>query len=592
MDRARRTDLGLAVAAAGWAVPFLAGNGTPWPGIGTALLLGAAMPLVRRRPTAGFAAVLAVLGLQWAAGIPVDNPAPVVAELVAAYHLGRYAPPAAAGVLLPAAALLAAARDGFGPATGVFTLVLGAGTWTFGILVRRRTAQARRSTRVAHALARTDPAGITAAVVAAERARLAGDTLRVVREAVTAMLRAADRHPGPDAAALEAVQVEGRTATAELRRLLGLLRAEPAQDAGTATGPPPTRAVAVSVGTAALLTAAALAEGGPRLAVGLALLPALRLVGPATAASVGALVPATALATGSALVTGTAGAAGAAVLAWSVAVDGRPRSWAAFALFTALLAAAGWRDDPENLPLLLALVAVAAGAGHVWGARDREERAAAASAEATRAVHAAVAERAVRAERLRLARELHDVTSHAVGVMVVQAGAAATVLGRDPDAAAAHLDAVRRAGVAALAELDVLDTLLEPVPTVPADTAGAADLPDALEELARRVRPAGVDVRLRVAGGSGPHDATVYRIVQEALTNAVRHAPGSRVVVTVSHGSNGPGVSVEVSDDGPGSSGGTGFGLVGLTERVRALGGELSAGPGVTGGFTVRATLP
>jgi signal transduction histidine kinase len=230
--------------------------------------------------------------------------------------------------------------------------------------------------------------------------------------------------------------------------------------------------------------------------------------------------------------------------------------------------------------------------------RDRQARAAEATAGDLRAAQEAAAQRAVRAERLRLARELHDVASHAVGVMVLQAGAALALRDRDPDAARAAVRSIQTAGVEATSELQVLFGLLDAGAIGGAGTtAGAADgdASEALRALVDRMRAGGLDVALVDGAGTAAEDAlvagTAFRIVQEALTNAVRHAPGSRVRVELDGGDGA--LSVTVRDDGPGAQPQVaGFGLVGLAERVRALGGEFSAGPELGGGFAVRARLP
>jgi signal transduction histidine kinase len=279
------------------------------------------------------------------------------------------------------------------------------------------------------------------------------------------------------------------------------------------------------------------------------------------------------------------------VLAWSAAADGRPRSLAALAVLLAVTLAVVNADSPGNEGIVVASFALAAVAGHVWGRRGRESAEALTTAARLRSEHERVAEAAVREERLRLARELHDVASHAIGAMVMQAGAAAALRERDPAAARAAVRAVQDAGTEAMSELAILFGLLDAGALGPAGLA-AGGRPD-LEGLARRMRGGGLKVAIE---GPLPEDpvlkATVYRIVQEALTNAARHAPGSRVEVVL--GREGERFVVTVRDDGPGTSDeqGGGFGLVGLAERVRALGGELAAGPAPAGGFAVTARLP
>jgi len=206
------------------------------------------------------------------------------------------------------------------------------------------------------------------------------------------------------------------------------------------------------------------------------------------------------------------------------------------------------------------------------------------------------AARAVLDERARIARELHDVVAHSVSVMVVQAGAGRRVLARDPAGAAAALEVVERTGRNALDELRRLLGVLRADDgasgTAPQPTAGD------VAELVASWRAAGLDVELRTEGEVPPLPAglglTVYRVVQEALTNAVKHAGPARVEVVLRYGDE---VEIDVVDDGRGAAGASGLpsggqGLIGMRERVELFGGRLSVGPRSGGGFRVRATLP
>jgi signal transduction histidine kinase len=203
---------------------------------------------------------------------------------------------------------------------------------------------------------------------------------------------------------------------------------------------------------------------------------------------------------------------------------------------------------------------------------------------------------AVGAERARMARELHDVVAHSVGVIVVQAEGARRVFDREPERAREALDSIERTARTALADmrrsLGVLRreddrVALEPQPGV-----------DDLGALLERVRAGGLDVELAVEGTpvSLPQgiDLSAYRIVQEALTNVIKHAGEAHALVTVRYGDGE--LVLEVADDGPGPPAdavdGSGHGIVGMRERVEAHGGELHAGRGPTGGFLVHASLP
>jgi signal transduction histidine kinase len=211
----------------------------------------------------------------------------------------------------------------------------------------------------------------------------------------------------------------------------------------------------------------------------------------------------------------------------------------------------------------------------------------------------AQAQRAAAAERTRIARELHDVVAHSVSVMTVQAGAARRVLdqaGADPDVREA-LATVEATGREALAELrravGVLREDDESAGTAP--QPGVADLP----ALVARAREAGLSVELEVEGEPRPLpsgvDLSAYRIAQEAITNAIKHAGPALARVLVRYGADA--LEVQVVDDGRGAAAdpappGGGNGLVGMRERVALFGGELRAGPRPGGGYEVKARLP
>ena len=235
--------------------------------------------------------------------------------------------------------------------------------------------------------------------------------------------------------------------------------------------------------------------------------------------------------------------------------------------------------------------AVRARRAYVAELRDRAER-----AERTREEEA---RRRVDEERLRIARELHDVVSHTIGVISVQAGVAAHLLHRRPDKAADSLAAIRQASDEALGELHAMLGVLRQgdggggrAPLAPAP--GLAEL----DALVAQAAGAGIEVKVAVEGEPrrlpSAVDLACYRVVQESLTNVVRHAGASQAEVTVTHHDDR--VVVEVLDDGAAPSGngavGSGQGIPGMRERARALGGSLEAGPRPGGGFRVQASLP
>jgi signal transduction histidine kinase len=204
------------------------------------------------------------------------------------------------------------------------------------------------------------------------------------------------------------------------------------------------------------------------------------------------------------------------------------------------------------------------------------------------------AKRAVADERLRIAQELHDVVAHSMGVIAVQAGVGAHVIDTDPAEAKKSLEAISETSRGTLTEIRrMLGVLRE---DSGAEYEPAPDLTE-LPRLVDSVRAAGLDVDVRVEGRDGEIPPgvsfTAYRIVQEALTNVLKHAGPARATVLVGYE---PGlVRLEITDDGRGVNGRAtngGHGLVGMRERVSVYGGALEAAPRAGGGFAVRATLP
>jgi signal transduction histidine kinase len=199
-------------------------------------------------------------------------------------------------------------------------------------------------------------------------------------------------------------------------------------------------------------------------------------------------------------------------------------------------------------------------------------------------------------ERERIARELHDVVAHTLSVMVIQAGAARRNLERAPGPAVVALGVVEETGRTALTELRRLLALVRPAheDAALAPQPGMAELPGLVE----RTRASGMPVKLRVEGQPtslpGGLDLAAYRVVQEALTNALRHAGPANVLVTVLYG--GDRLLLEIADDGRGQDGDgagePGHGIAGMRERIGLYGGELAAGPHPRGGFVVRASMP
>jgi signal transduction histidine kinase len=204
---------------------------------------------------------------------------------------------------------------------------------------------------------------------------------------------------------------------------------------------------------------------------------------------------------------------------------------------------------------------------------------------------------AATAERTRLARELHDIVAHSLTVVVTLAEAATAAADSDPPAARAAMGQVATTGRSALGEMRrLLDVLRTESADDVVELAPAPGL-DGLDGLVAGARGAGLPVRLTVAGRPRPlsaaMDATGHRIVQEALTNVLKHAVDPSAVEVLVRWADG-GLVLQVSDDGRSSVawGEPGHGLTGMRERLALFGGELSAGPAATGGWRVRATLP
>jgi signal transduction histidine kinase len=206
------------------------------------------------------------------------------------------------------------------------------------------------------------------------------------------------------------------------------------------------------------------------------------------------------------------------------------------------------------------------------------------------------ARRAVALERSRLARELHDVVSHSLSVITLQAAGARRWLGGDPARATQGLSAIEGAGREALVELRRLLEVLHPEDSMQEELEILPNLEN-LPELAERMNRAGVHVELQIEGKTrrlpAGVDISAYRIVQEALTNVIKHAGECRVEVRIRHEFDA--IELEVRDDGGSAtkkSRGAGSGLIGMKERAVLLGGELEAGPRPGGGYRVHAQLP
>lgn len=289
------------------------------------------------------------------------------------------------------------------------------------------------------------------------------------------------------------------------------------------------------------------------------------------------------------------------VLFYSVAAyEGTPLALTGLAIALASTATQAYLDplndgNRSNLAASFAFstVTIAAWVGG-FGVRQRRQSRARQREQAARADHdrAEAAVAAAADERARIARELHDVVSHSLGIVVVQAEAADELLESDLEGARRAIEGIRRTARDGLVEMRRMLGVLRALDPASLDVQpGLATLPG----LAREVTAAGLPVHLSVETGERPVSAGVaistYRIVQESLTNAIKHSQATRVDVRVRCGET---LELEIEDNGVGLGDETraGHGLVGIRERVAALGGTIDVGRGESGGFRLVAALP
>jgi signal transduction histidine kinase len=278
-------------------------------------------------------------------------------------------------------------------------------------------------------------------------------------------------------------------------------------------------------------------------------------------------------------------------------LEDRKQSWSGLGIGVGAAAIVVHNDPNQSwgdfffISLLFSIVWLAGNAlgAKLTQARRAEERAARLEREREERARTAVAE-----ERARIARELHDVVGHSVSVMTVQASGVRRLLRPDQEREREALLVVEQTGREALAEMRRLVGVLRR----PEEAPALAPQPSLqhLDKLVEQVRESGLMVNLKVEGEPATLPASVdlaaYRLVQEGLTNTLKHAQANRAEVLVRYG-NGE-VELVVTDDGNGIGGGegSGHGLVGLRERVAVVGGQLDAGPRAGGGYEVRARLP
>ncbi|MDQ1644008.1 MAG: hypothetical protein QOJ50_192 [Cryptosporangiaceae bacterium] len=268
----------------------------------------------------------------------------------------------------------------------------------------------------------------------------------------------------------------------------------------------------------------------------------------------------------------------------------RASSIAVAASFAVQLLIIGGFAHGDSLIVNVVIALLAIGTSCTVGLLNRERR------EHTAAMRSQEVADAVTAERLRIARELHDMVAHSIGIIAIQAGMGSRVIHSHPAEASEALRAIEatsRETLAGLRRTLVALRRADPGQAPMAPSPGLADI----ERLASAAADAGVRVDVRRSGEQRPLpadlDLSAYRIVQEALTNVVRHAGAESCRVAIGYGDGE--LSVEVVDDGRGATGTVsahGFGLIGMRERVGLLRGDFCAGPRPEGGFRVAARLP
>lgn len=280
---------------------------------------------------------------------------------------------------------------------------------------------------------------------------------------------------------------------------------------------------------------------------------------------------------------------------YTVALQCAPRVRAAVGLAAVVVVAAsvGWETGTARELLFTLFVSAAAYAlGRLQHARQAYTEAVLARAAELERANRIEAEQAAARERARIAREMHDILSHAVSIMIVQAEAGPVAVRRAPERAEAAFEAIAETGRDAMAQLRAMLGVLRTDEAAPRSPQPGIS---GLTELVDRVRASGLRVTYERTGAvrelPAALEATVHRVVQEALTNVVKHAEASAADVTLAYG---PGtLTVTVTDDGRGPGGASGgHGLIGIRERAAAHGGTAESGPGPDGvGYSVRVSL-
>lgn len=501
-----------------------------------------------------------------------------------------------------AVAAAVAAEAGRTRADLLFLAVLLSFLFLLARLVWRSVVRSRRARQRERQVVAVRPSEAARRAVDDERVRLSSEidrsvrrSLHAVRSLVASADEAADPRPG-----LIAIQAQSRTAMAELRRQLGLIGSDgnaPGED--LVTGEPTTTTPTslrplerIDVATVMALWALIAAENAlvaqaerPAswlMSALLALTVLTRRLAPVLTALAGATILMLGVVLQEPVADGFSFPLVVGLLLWSLLTrEPTPLSVASAGVLLGCAVGSRYEHDPANAPINLFILSTVAMAAYVVGRARRSRAVSQHRAERHQAQLTTAREAATTATRSEVARELHDVVSHAVSLVSVQAGAAELAWPRHPAATRAGLRAIDETVAGALAELNAPEWDQAPAP-VWGDVAHTV----------ARLRSAGLTVSLETAGRPPDHLLpTVHRLVQEALTNVLKHAPGAAAAVLVA--SDPDCTRVEVTDNGPGPAPAVlGYGLVGLQDRVTAAGGTFSVGPTPHGGFAVEAVLP
>ncbi|UQN15606.1 sensor histidine kinase [Gulosibacter sp. ACHW.36C] len=585
-----------------WTTYFLSPPASPWVwSVVPVSVAGAAM--LMNRPIAGNVVTLAASLMSAGFEVEYGRTEVLLPVIGALFMLGRSRAPISVGVAFLLAQIgTTLLRDGATIESIPTQFIVYATPWLFGHIAGRRADSALAAVHEAERLAAIDVARVAQSVAEVERQRVVNDSIDTLGTALTQIQqRTTFALQAPRDDRIRAIQDAAKAAIQRLHVTLSALQSVPPavahkRSSGPAKPPLTPRrrlifgALLAVVGTLVMLLFSAPLDSDWYRPV--SLVPALIL--PAAALLARQFPLPAALAAAAALVTAaldsphppealTPCAFPVAALCWRIAqAESRQRTWA-IALVTIASPVLGMNHGREGVGFSLLVVFLGVVGGLAWSDRDAVLQREEARAAKLTAQLAAVRIGAAREERVRVARELHDVVSHAIASVSLQAQLARVRLDDDPDESEAALGRVLVTTAHASHELAVIARLLQPS--------------DAGLDVWRLVEGA-ADLGLRVS----PHiydslrgDELAYRVVQESLTNASRYAQGSRVDVRVAL-ENGR-VHIMVRNEAPLlptiDSVGTGSGLAGLRDRVDARGGAITWGPvGDCGGFEVNASWP